>query len=63
MVFVAPPSFSPIIDGPTVLNILMSIAKVLQAINFKLTEHIKEGLSYLQLFCSVVVACTVGMLQ
>ena len=30
----------------------MSIAKVLQVINFKLTEHIKEGLGYLQLFVS-----------
>ena len=50
MVFVAPPSFSPIIDGPKVLNILMSIANVLKAINVKFTEHTKEGLGYPQLF-------------
>ena len=46
----APPSYGPIIDGPNVFNILMSIAKVLQAINFKLPQHTKEGLGYLQLF-------------
>ena len=49
-VLAAPPSFSPIIDGQKVFNILMSIAKVLQAINFKFTEHTKESLGYPQLF-------------
>ena len=50
-----PPPYSPIIEGPNVLNILMSIAKILQAIIFKFTEHTKEGLGYPQLtFCSVV---------
>ena len=41
-----PPPYCPIVDGPNVLNILMSIAKVLQAINFKFTEHTKESLGY-----------------
>ena len=45
-VLAAPPSFGPTIDGQKVFNILMQIAKLLQAINFKFAKHTKGGLGY-----------------